>query len=151
VLSLLDALSDERSGSVPCQSLWAMVFHRQAFVFFCLFLSFHFTRHAFYVYTIYARPQSAQDQYSRSCSIICCPSPVYNIEADCIQNTSISFLFLRMHIRCKRNKFAEPLPANSVLFCSFRFQVFAAPLLSNDHISFSAFQSCHNMTPRRDE
>jgi hypothetical protein len=37
--------------------------------FLLLSFSLHFTRHTFYVYTIYAKP--AQAQYSRSCSIIC--------------------------------------------------------------------------------
>jgi hypothetical protein len=55
VLPLLGALSDERS-SVSCQSLSAIIVHRQVwFLFFCL-SPLHFTRHTFYVYTIYARP-----------------------------------------------------------------------------------------------
>jgi hypothetical protein len=40
--------------SISCQSLSAITVHSQGFCLF--FFSFHFTRHAFYVYTIYARP-----------------------------------------------------------------------------------------------
>jgi hypothetical protein len=40
-------------GSVSCKSLSAVIVHRQVF---CLFFTFHFTRHTFYVCTIHARP-----------------------------------------------------------------------------------------------
>jgi hypothetical protein len=46
-------------GSVSCQSLSAIIVHRQVLFFFfiCLFFfSPHFTRHTFYVHTTYARP-----------------------------------------------------------------------------------------------
>jgi hypothetical protein len=63
VLSLWDALSDEKSGLSP-------VSHCQQYLVYCQNV-IYFTCHMFYVYAINTWPLSAQAQYSRSCHNLC--------------------------------------------------------------------------------